>query len=71
MTGRFTLKELKNSLKSQIDKCPSLYNGEEWVDEILSYDKSMDDKHVYTEWVPAGITNNGVAIMKISNFSFL
>lgn len=67
MKGKFTLKELKNAIKEQID----IYKNDEWVLEILKYPESLDDKHVYTEWVPAGITNNGIAIMKISNFSFL
>jgi hypothetical protein len=38
MIGRFTLKEFKSVLKHQIDMYPSLYDGEEWVNEILSYD---------------------------------
>ena len=71
MNGRFTLKELKRILKEQINMFPQMYDGEQWVDVILSYDNSLDEKSVYTEWLPAGITNDGVAIMKISNFAFL
>lgn len=71
MTGRFTLKELKSALKYQKENYPWMYCGEKWIDDILAYDKSMDDKQVYTEWIPSGVNNDGVNISMLSNFAFL
>ncbi len=66
MKGKFTLKELKNAIKEQI----GMYKDDKWVLEILEYPESLDDKHVYTEWAPMGANNDGIAIMKLSNFAF-
>ena len=71
MTGRFTLKEFKSVLKHQIDKYPSLYDGEEWVNEIFSYDETMDNRNVHTEWAFSGIIDEGEKIMKVSSFVVL
>ena len=47
-----------------------MYKDDKWVLEILEYPESLDDKHVYTEWAPMGANNDGIAIMKLSNFAF-
>lgn len=70
-----TLRELKDSIKNNWRENPSLYNvlygGEEWIHNILKMPASFDDREVYAEWVPTGISNEGGPWFRLSNFAFL
>lgn len=65
------LKELKRKLADQILEYPALYRNEVWVFDILCRDRESDECDIYAEWVPAGIKNNGEAVMRLSNFAIL
>jgi len=70
-----TLKELKEIIDKDWKENPQLYDilykDEDWIHDIIATLPSLDDRDVYAEWTPVGVSNEGRVWYRLSNFAFI